>query len=427
MQKFLKYLSGYPGLILIFSCYVGLRLWQVYQIFPFAGDYHDTINYMKTAEIPLLSVDFWGAIRPFMTPLVFKIAALNPVWIGWLQACISIFCWGFLIYQATTFIKKPNLRIAGLVWLLLFSMVYNISGWDVQLLSESLALSFQALLLGTFFWLLRGWAWRKVVFAGLAAFFWSNTRDVNPWMLMSYIGVIFLAGVLLKPYRRFIYLSIILGIIFLFSQWSVNYTHRWRYPYVLNVMPLRVLTNRNAMDFFEACDMPITNDKDAYDTWLYSRGKYCFVRWMIANPTWTLTTPLNDWNVMLGFDPIEQYDYFQKEFPTLLPKPIERLLYPAEYGVLFWWIGGIVIGLMAASRLRNEPACILVITSFLLVYPFILLSWHTDTLEIGRHALQTQCLMFFCLWLMLLFLLDYFLDKLPHRPDNPIPEKEMAS
>jgi len=113
LQKLSSYLSGPLGIILIFACYVGLRLWQVVQILPFAGDYHDTINYMKTAEIPLLSVDFWGAIRPFMTPLVFKIAALNPVWIGWLQACISIFCWGFLIYHATAFIKKPKLRIAG--------------------------------------------------------------------------------------------------------------------------------------------------------------------------------------------------------------------------------------------------------------------------------------------------------------------------
>ena len=427
MQKLSNYFSGYSGIILIFSCYVGLRLWQVYQILPFAGTYDDTTNYVKTAAIPLLSLDFFGAIRPFMAPLVFKIAALNPAWIGWLQACISIFCWGFLIYQATTFIKKPNLRIAGLVWLLLFTMVYNISGWDVQLLSESLALSFQALLLGTGFWLLRGWAWHKVVVAGLAAFFWSNTRDVNPWMLASYTGVILLVGILLKPYRRFIYLSIILGVVFLFSQWSVNYTHRWIYPYVLNVMPQRVLTNKSAIDFFGACGMPLTNNKDAYKAWLYSRGKYCFVRWLVANPEWALTAPLTRWNAMLGFDPIEQYNYFPKEFPTLLPKPIEGALYPARYGFLFWWIGGVALGLMAGSRLIKEPACILTIISFLLVYPFILLSWHTDTLEVGRHTLQTQCLMFFCLWLMLLFLLDYFLDKLPHRPGNPIPEKEMAS
>jgi hypothetical protein len=94
---------------------------------------------------------------------------------------------------------------------------------------------------------------------------------------------------------------------------------------------------------------------------------------------------------------------------------------------LFWWIGGVVLGLVFASKLRNEPACIFAIISLLLVYPFIFLSWHTDVMEIGRHALQTQCMMFFCLWLLVLFSFDYFIGKLPSRPDNSILEKEIAS
>lgn len=425
----MKRLSSHAGLILIFSCYVGLRLWQVYQILPFASTYSDTTNYIKTADLPLWSIDFFGAVRPFMVPLVFKTAALNPVWIGWLQACISIFCWVFLIYHATLFIKNPNLRIAGIIGLLLFSMVYNISGWDVQLLSESLALSFQALLLGTGFWLLRGLAWHKIFFAGLAAFFWSNTRDANPWMLLAYACVIFLVGILIKSHRRLIYLAIIFGLVFLFSQWSVDYSHRWVPPYERNVLWKRILPNKKATRFFVSCGMPrnVENNRRQYQTWLYAHGKSCFTKWLIADPKWALTMPLNDWNIMLGFDPIEQFDYFPRQFPTLLPRSVEQLLYPAQYGFLAWWLGGVVLGLALASRRRNDPASLLAIISLLLVYPFIFLSWHTDVMEIGRHALQTQCLMFFCLWLLILFLLDHLIDKLPQRLDDSTLQKEMAS
>lgn len=428
----MKRLLEHSKLILIFFGYAGLRLGQAFRIIPYASSFNDTKNYLKAAQIPLFSLKFFGSVRPFTIPLIFKIGALNPVWIAWIQVCISILCWGFLIYQATVFIKNQKLRMLGLIGLLLFTMTYYISGWDVQLMSESLALSFQALLLGMGFWLLREWAWYKVLLLGVVALLWACTRDTNPWILLGYGAGLFLVGVLKKSYRRWIFISLIFVLIFAYSQWSIDYSRRWSLTFA-EVLPWRVLKLKKAVPFFESCGMPHQAGITNYYTWLkvdwlYSKGKYCFFRWVIANPEWSLTAPLLDWNVMLGFDPIAQYNYFPQEFPTILPRVVEQVLYPGNYGYLFWWFGGVVLGFILATPLRGRPAVILSAATFLMVFPTILLSWHVDVLEIGRHALQPQCAMFISLWLLVLFTLDYIIEKrMPHLPDFSIMEKEVVS
>jgi hypothetical protein len=222
-------------------------------------------------------------------------------------------------------------------------------------------------------------------------------------------------------------IPVIFFAIFLFSQWSVDHNRRWVLPYEGNVLFKRILVYPKSEKYFEACGM-VLEDKAKYQAWLYARGKYCFSRWLLADPQWALTSPLSDWSIMLNFDPIEQYDYFPKTFPTVLPRLLERILYPAPYGFFFWWFGAMLVGLMFRPSLKTQPAAIFSIILFLLVYPFIFLNWHTDVMEIGRHAIQTQCLMFLSFWLMLLFFLDTTIIDLLHWPDNWRfqPKKEMT-
>ena len=230
-----------------------------------------------------------------------------------------------------------------------------------------------------------------------------------------------------------------MGIILL-NQFSLNYSQRWLATF-LNVLPQRILVNKSALQFFKGCGMPVSDDllklagpkflqnlavfrKDPglaeVNAWILARGKYCFIRWLVHDPVWALTSPMVDWGDMLNFDPINRYDYFPRELPTLLPRPVEYFLYPARFGVWVWWLGTLLVGLMAGAALfRNNPAGVTVIILFLLVTPFTLLNWNTDTRELARHALQGQVLMFFCLWILLFYALDAIFARFrPGRDGN---------
>lgn len=395
---------------------------------PFSAPNADTISYVQTASAPFWSTAFFAGYRPFIVPMFYKFTQADLATMAWVQVFFSAFAWGFLAYEATISIRNRWLQVFGQLLLLAFSLVYHISAWDVELLSESLSLSFLAIFIALIFSLLDSWSWVRAALVFVSALCWVFTRDSNAWAILSYAGVMGVIGLLYKAYRPWLYLAGCLTLLFFFNNLSVNAGARWQRNFY-NVLPQRILVNKNAVRFFETCGMPVTpkllklSGPDVYSpsfltdpelehlqAWTNQRGKYCFLRWLVISPDWALSQPLKDWDYMLRFDPIRQLAYFPANFPRILPEGLEVLLYPAAYGSLVWWLGSLVAGFyLGYKQSRTKPILIVISILFLLTTPQMWFTWHADTMEIARHAFQSQCMIFLCSWLFVLYGMDEIL------------------
>jgi hypothetical protein len=320
----------------------------------------------------------------------------------------------------------------GLV--LALSLDRHIAGWDLVLLTESLSLSLLATFLAAWLWLLRGWTWWKVVVLGLAALLWAFTRDTNGWILLMAAGLILCAVLFFKAHQRYLVVAILFVTIFALSNLSADRGQRWVFPFQ-NVLAQRVLTDPNALAFFEACGMPLTPELlelaggfansgerafytepalESYRTWMYANGKACTMRWLLSRPVTSLREPWTDFDELLAFEDINSF--YPQSYQPLLPWYAERLLYPQE-SLLWLWAGVTIAALVAIWKQawRTNTAWALFIGLSLLVYPHMFIVWHGDVIGTDRHALTVSLQFVLSLWFLGLLMAELFLDVLRTR------------
>jgi len=136
-------------IILLYLVFLGAFLsfkWSYHSFYPIKG-YRDTTSYTGTADKPLTSLEFWAGERPFTLPLLFKLLGVNSqnynnqpamAAVAESQTWISILCWTVLGLSIARPIRNRWLGAIAFGLVLAFSLVYDISKWDLILLSESL-------------------------------------------------------------------------------------------------------------------------------------------------------------------------------------------------------------------------------------------------------------------------------------------------
>jgi hypothetical protein len=391
----------------------------------------DTTAYLRISNQPLLDVDFWGSSRPFVFPLLLKIAHQDFATAAALQLGFSILAWTLLALSVAVSFRNLGLSLPAFGLILAFSLVRPLAGWDFTMLTESLSVSWFVLFLAAGLWLLRQWRTERVAAVIVAGFFLAFTRDTNAYLLLMLAGLLSLAAVFRWARPGVLILSLAFVGVFLLNNADADLGHRWVFPF-LNVVGRRVLPNTQAVDFFEAnCGMPVTpalmqlegefangqdrafyNSPDLADfrAWTYQKGKTCYMLWLALNPMQSGGEAFEEFGPLIAFPGVD--DYFTRSYVSVLPDSVERVLYPDRF-ILWIWAAVTLAAILAAllGAWRTNPLWAAFILLVIPVFPHLFITWHGDAMAPARHALSVGLELYLSAWLFVLLLVDQILIR----------------
>ena len=396
----------------------------------------DTTAYLRISRQPLSDFEFWTGARPFVFPLLLKLARQSASVAAGLQLGFSIFSWGLLAWMTIRFIKIPWLKLLAFCLILLLSLDRHIAGWDFVMMTESLSISFLVLFVALSIWLLQGWHIGKVILLSLAAFSLAFTRDTNAWMLLALAGLFLLTTILHWTPSRILFLSAFFVILFFLSNASADLGGRWRFP-LGNLIGQRILTDGSAIEYFRSCGMPLSdallrlsgrfanaeeralyNDPELkpFRTWLFTDGKSCYMRWLITHPVYSLGVTFGEFEGLITFPEVDRY--FAARFDPLMPVKLGKFFYLEQFSRWIWIYLTLAALIAIWKKLwQGNPLWAVFICLTLLIFPHLFLTWHGDAMASERHALSVGVQFYLAFWLLNILLLDTFLR---HRRTIPI-------
>lgn len=416
----------YTFLVFILAAYAAVRILNLAQAVQKVKSTADTISYVRISQEPVLGNKFLAGSRPFIFPLVLKLFGNNPETVAWGQGILSILSWGLLAVGVAYSLHILFLKFAAFGLILLFSLYRYIIGWDSVLLTESLSLSFMALFLAGWFWLIKEWHWRKVIFILIVGLLWAFARDTNAWvLLMVALFLLLLLGLRVID-RKYLALSIAFIVIFFLSNSSADRGDRWVFPFQ-NILGRRILPHAQATVFFAGCGMPVSPELmelaggyanssarafyedpalEEYRLWLHQTGKLCYVKWLLSDPVESIKAPLNEFNVLISMQNLQPF-LFSKKFAPVLPGRLEAVFFPRQ-GLLVMLVIDLVVLLVAilTKAWKQNKTWWLVIAMNLLVLPHYLITWHGDVMGIYRHVVSASIQFYLGTWLLVLLMLD---------------------
>lgn len=387
----------------------------------------DTTAYLRISRQPISGIKFWGDSRPPVFPLLLKIANHNIYFAAAIQLGFSILAWGFLALMITGFIKPIWLQLFAFSLILLFSLDRHIAGWDFVMLTESLSISFFVLFIALGLWLLKGWYPSRIILLIVAAILLVFTRDTNAWLLLLLSGLMLLATILRWMDGRALILISSFVFIFLISNKTADLGGRWIFP-LGNLIGRRILPNVSAVEFFDkSCGMPISpallglsggfanaNERALYNDpelgsfrhWLGTRGKLCYMRWLVANSMQSVGETLNKFEGLITFSEVDRF--FSSRYDPLMPVKLGRIFYPERFAVWIWGYSTLAALVVIWKRQWSENLLWGVFVYLnLLIFPHLFLVWHGDAMAPERHALSVGVQLYLSFWILNILLVDY--------------------
>jgi len=417
-------------LVFLLAAYAMLRVLNLSQAVQKVKATADTTSYVRISQEAVFGNKFLTGSRPFIFPLTLKLFRNDAETVVWAQGLISIISWSILAVSVAYSLHVPFLQFTAFGLILIFSLYRYIIGWDSVLLTESLSLSFMALLIAGWLWLANGWRWGKVIFILMVSFLWAFARDTNAWVVfMVALFLLLLLGLRVLD-RKYLILSAAFMFMFFLSNLSADLGDRWVFPFQ-NILGRRILPNPQALDFFANCGMPVSpalmqlaggyaNSAERafyedpaledYRLWLHQTGKSCYVKWLLADPLESVKGPLTEFNALISMRDLQPF-LFSNRFSPVLPGRLEAILFPRQ-GLLivfaFVW-GAVLIAILTRAWLQNK-AWWVVIGMSILVFPHYFITWHGDVMGIYRHVMSAGIQFYLGMWVLVLLVLDSVLS-----------------
>lgn len=412
----------WASLVLILF-YVGIRTINTLPVIHEMRRAYDTPQYREIARHAIWEKEFLAGDKPFITPLVFKLVNQDNFATGSVFLTVSIFSWIFLAVQVSKSLYNGPIKFAGLSFILMFSLIQNIVGWDAFLISESPTLSLFALFIAFWLSVVRDWKTGNVIGLLFITFLWVFTKDSNAYIVLMIAALVGALAIAIKEYRHYLIISSSFILFFILSLSSSNISQRWIAPFD-HVLTMRIQKSNEDVQFFQDCGMPYSSEifdmggdiskneewalRDEFQAWMLDSGKSCYFGWLLANLGRSLQEPLADLEEMMGFK-----RKYATNFQPVLPYTLENILYPYQSALILVFLAFSGIGLALRPIVwQHNPTWFIPITLILLFLPHAVLIWHGDAIEIDRHALQAGIQFFLGFWLSLLFAVDFSAMKL---------------
>lgn len=458
--------------VLFFIVILGMAIsikWS-YHTFDAEKYFYDTASYTSVADLPLTSPQFWAGLRPFTLPLLYKLLGVTSEnfkdlavmqRVSLVQSSLSVVSWTILGMVVASIARNQWLRplIFGMV--LVFSLVYDISRWDLLLLSESLAISLFALMLAGWIGLLAlPLSWRRfprdllvVACVIIITLLYSFTRDSNPYFIVMAAAIFVVVSLFRNtglPRKLVIIYFLATILVFLAQDASSNRSNRWQL-YMYDHIALRFTDTPEFVDYFARAGMPVNQDlykkpdmrgsvfqnmlaKDPrfapLRQWMSEHGKATYYGYLLAYPEMTFSQPLiyatqllnGTSDTVLFTEPTDMYrgPVHKNQFIPRWIRGLSKLVYPImpqwTYGLVY--LGMICLAALALLRKWSLVPWIIISTILVTIYPLMVIVWHGDPLEMGRHALPIAINFRLAGWLAIAFLVDQSITKFKKKTDQ---------
>ncbi len=423
--------------LLIFNAYATMRLAGLAAA-PGATLRTDSSDYLTIAAIPIWDINFWTHTRSMAAPLIYKLVSGRAESIPLLQTLVSVAGWGLLAASLARRMRAGWLKAAAFAAVLLFSLSADITQWDSVVMSESLSLSFLALWVAAWLWLLDGWHPLAMAAVAVVGFLFVFTREVNAYLGLA-AGVILIGAYLWKRHaarfdegdellrrQKALALGLALAAIFALNAPLSARGERWVFP-LLNVIAQRILPSEEFTRFFTSRGMPVNstlrslegqwgNSQDSafynsdqlrgFQAWLYREGRVSYYDFLFSHLGWTLADPVRNAGALLS---PQVRNFGPEDYQGALPGWVEEMIYPEASSVwAFVWLG-LTVGMLAAvavQRRKMHPAWLAGAAAVALVYPHAALVYQGDVMEMARHAVGVAVQARLGVWLTLAFALD---------------------
>jgi hypothetical protein len=369
----------------------------------------DTKSYDVQASKSLLSARFWAGRKPPGFPLLLKLLGSHDAVIV-AQVALSIVAWSLLAWVVASRARSGWPRLASLGAVLVFAMTTPIAIWDRVMLSESLAVSFFALLVASLIWFGSRPGWVRLGAVVLGAGAWISTRDTNIYVVLGIGAVLGAAAVLALVRRSSIAPKLAIAALLLVLVGggalavSVSTVRGWDplrhvladriipYPdrldwWVDQGLPQGAALRRLARDPHRTDTGALTAGPSArdrrfarYSNWVKNQGARTYVVWLATHPKYTFFEPFETPERVHLRRTVTDYSPDANEVPLI--------------STLFFWpwpaaVGGFVVVLLAGLRLRRarDVTWLVGLGLVMLAVPHLLLAWHGDAASPIRHAL----------------------------------------
>ncbi|HET7719821.1 MAG TPA: hypothetical protein VFK43_07640, partial [Acidimicrobiales bacterium] len=322
---------------------------------------------------------------------------------------------------------------------LVLSLTTTVTNWDNTMLSESLALSFTALLAARLLAFARVPTVAHAGWVVAAATPWFFTRQNH---LVLGILVVVAAGTALAvaarrrlpTVRPLAVLAGGLAAVAVLATASYRQNTEVVHFNVAMVIGNRVLLNQDAAEWFFDHGMPTlpagiqvgvpTNPEPLladrrFGAWVREEGTGTYLRFLAVHPWVTLTAPLDDFvSERPSFadppHPDESMLATRESYAAardVLPEPLGNLLYhPGQTGTVLALL--LLTGVLTAFRWADggpDPRWIVPLLLIGLQWPALTVTWHASAAELGRLALTSSIALRIGLIVQLALLADVWL------------------
>jgi hypothetical protein len=251
----------------------------------------DPYDYLHQSQIPLRSSEFFFPKkapptgrqpinffpRPFTVPLIYKLANSDPDVIVQIQKYVHCLSAWFLVSSLLPFISSNFIRCLLIICLYLLMSWWNILGWALFLLSESLSTSLLLCWIASFLVLLRRQDVFTLVSHAVIAILFAFTRDTWPYILVAFYIMVLLFSLFnarhLVPSA--VALLLIGLVVFTVSNKGATIGQRRSLP-LINTIILRVIPNDEYTRWFVTRGLPLAERLQAEfrnTAWLEGRSK----------------------------------------------------------------------------------------------------------------------------------------------------------
>lgn len=361
--------------------------------------YGDSCVYYNQSRAPLADSSFWGAARPPIILLFYKLfgghdcetggdasgGGFHADDAGLLlgQTIFSLAAFSFLALACARTARSEKGRLFLFAFPLLFSFVPEVAEWNFMALSESLSVSLFVVFTGA--WILFLSTRRLPWLAGvaMAALFWGGARDTNAYVLVMIAGI---AAIFMLVSNKLSAVRIPMAAlciwfigIFTLSNFSAEAGGRWIFPFY-NVMGQRILPVPEHVSWFSSHGMPIDSELltrsgkwasddgwaffneprlEQFRVWTHDHGKIAYVKFLISHFSYSVTAPV------LGFS----------------DNRVHLLLIDNGLTICLAFV------LWRRRWLHRFPHLAAPLVMVLLSIPHAWLAWHGDAMETVRHSL----------------------------------------
>ena len=387
----------------------------------------DVKDYLFQSKQSILSEDFFIPrqinSRPFTIPLFFKIAGSQPASIVRMQQIIHAVSVLFIVYALLLFLRKDVSKYLMIFFIYFLMSWWNILGWTLQLLSESLIISLLFCWIASFLLFYKKKNTSTLIIHLIITILLSNTRDSWPYLLVAFYLMIVVYSFLADKFllkRSVIFLALSLSLLF-FQQYTATVGSRYRLP-IANSIIVRVIPDEKYTDWFVKQGMPDAAilketfphvDAESIDdvgkiytfysdvshasffNWTANEGRGIYAKFLLTHPAYTFllkeTRPKLSRILSYTFQLYHYYPYEPQGYsvPATNTFPFFHIL----------WIPFLCISLLLIFIINKQLVFLLPVFISIMFLFNAFLMYNADALEVERHMILNNIVVqFICFW-----------------------------